>query len=39
MAAATNPYTKYLAGRNPMEVLAETPAHLKSLVDTLALRA
>jgi len=35
MAAATNPYAKYLAGRDPMKVLAETPARLKSLVDTL----
>jgi hypothetical protein len=35
MAAATNPYAKYLAGRDALGVLSETPARLKSLVDTL----
>jgi DinB family protein len=35
MATAANPYAKYLAGRDALEVLAETPERLKSLVDTL----
>jgi DinB superfamily len=35
MATASNPYAKYLAGRDAMEVLSETPARLKSLVETL----
>jgi hypothetical protein len=35
MAGAPNPYAKYLAGRDPLAVLAETPAHLQELVDTL----
>ena len=35
MATATNPYAKYLAGRDPLAVLGETPAQLKELVDTL----
>jgi hypothetical protein len=35
MAAATNPYAKYLAGRDALKVLAETPARLQSLVETL----
>jgi hypothetical protein len=35
MATATNPYAKYLAGRDPLEVLSKTPASLKELVDAL----
>jgi hypothetical protein len=35
MATATNPYAKYLAGRDALEVLSETPARLQSFVETL----
>jgi DinB superfamily len=35
MATATNPYAKYLAGRDALEVLSETPRRLQSLIQTL----
>jgi uncharacterized damage-inducible protein DinB len=35
MATAANPYAKYLADRDPLEVLGETPARLKALVEDL----
>ena len=35
MATATNPYAKYLAGREPIAVLGETAAHLREMVDAL----
>ena len=35
MATETNPYAKYLAGRDALEVLSETPLRLKALVETL----
>jgi hypothetical protein len=38
MATAFNPYAKNLAGRDPLEVLTETPGRLNSLVKTLGPR-
>jgi hypothetical protein len=35
MATATNPYAKYLAGRDALEVLSETPGRLQALTQTL----
>jgi hypothetical protein len=35
MATAFNPYAQYLAGRDALEVLGETPVRLQSLAETL----
>jgi hypothetical protein len=35
MATAANPYAKYLAGRDPLAVLSETPGRLQSLIQTV----